>query len=182
MCATDDSFVSVQNEPIQIFCNRVLWGGYVQTLDTICVIEIRDHFFFLATCATSFRIMTPYFTEWINILPRTPSIWFLVDCNARSALFITPDRICCKGNPENQAQFDRSFLYLLLVTSLRFNLVYLCYQFVFSAAALHFLVRWISRLIALWSKGVYIPSLHFLWPWTLTSFFFVIGKWRPLFL
>ena len=51
----------------------------------------------------------------------------------------------------------------LLVASLRsqFSLVYLCVQFVFSAAALHFLVRWISRLIALWSKGVYIPSLHF---------------------
>ena len=39
--------------------------------------------------------------------------------------------------------------------------MYLCVQFVFSAAALHFLVRWISRLIALRSKGVYIPSLHF---------------------
>ena len=53
------------------------------------------------------------------------------------------------------------FFYLLLVASLRFSLVYLCIQFVFSATALHFLVRWISRLIALWSKGVYIPSLHF---------------------
>ena len=41
------------------------------------------------------------------------------------------------------------------------SLVYLCVQFVFSTAALHVLVRWISRLIALWSKGVYIPSLHF---------------------
>ena len=60
-------------------------------------------------------------------------------------------------------QCDRSFLDLLLVASLRsqFSLVYLCVQFVFSATALHFLVRWISRLIALWSKGVYIPSLHF---------------------
>ena len=53
--------------------------------------------------------------------------------------------------------------YLLLVASLRFSLVYLCIQFAFSPTALrfHFLVRWISRLIALWSKGVYIPSLHF---------------------
>ena len=41
------------------------------------------------------------------------------------------------------------------------SLVYLCVQFVFSTAALHVLVRWISRLIALWSKGVYILSLHF---------------------
>ena len=50
----------------------------------------------------------------------------------------------------------------LLLASLRsqFSLVYLC-QFVFSASVLHFLVRWISRLISLWSKGVYIPSLHF---------------------
>ena len=37
----------------------------------------------------------------------------------------------------------------------------LCIRFVFPATALHFLVRWISRLIALSSKGVYIPSLHF---------------------
>ena len=55
------------------------------------------------------------------------------------------------------------FVNLFLVASLRvqFSLVYLCVQFVFSATALHFLVRWISRLIALWSKGIYIPSLHF---------------------
>ena len=40
MCETDDSFVSVQIvKPIPIFCNRVLRGSYVQTLDTICVIE-----------------------------------------------------------------------------------------------------------------------------------------------
>ena len=57
--------------------------------------------------------------------------------------------------------------------------MYLC-QFVFSASALHFLVRWISRLIALWSKGVYIPSLHFFCennpePWPV--FFSSIGKW-----
>ena len=63
----------------------------------------------------------------------------------------------------------------LLLASLRsqFSLVYLCVQFVFSAAALHdhFLVRWISRLIALWYKGVYIPSLHFVrTTWTLISF------------
>ena len=33
------------------------------------------------------------------------------------------------------------FFYLLLVASLRFSLVYLCVHFVFSTAALHFLVR-----------------------------------------
>ena len=51
------------------------------------------------------------------------------------------------------------FFYLLLVASLRFSLVYLCIQFACDSP--HFLVWWISRLIALWSKGVYIPSLHF---------------------
>ena len=142
------------------FCEVVMfkpWKQYVWS-------KSGSLFFFLATCATSFRIMPPYFTTWVNnILLRTPSMWFLR-----------------KGNPENQAQGDCLFFYLLLVASLRFSLVYLCIQFACDSP--HFLVWWISRLIALWSKGVYIPSLHFLWPWTLTSFFFVIGKWRPLFL
>ena len=30
------------------------------------MIEIRDSFFFLTTCAASFRIMTPYFTMLVN--------------------------------------------------------------------------------------------------------------------
>ena len=93
--------------------------------------------------------------EWVNILLRTPPIWFFLDRNALCFSF------CCKRNRENQAQCDCSFFYLLLLASLRFSLVYLCIQFVFSATALPFLVRWISRLIALWSKGAYIPSLHF---------------------
>ena len=68
------------------------------------------------------------------------------------------------------------FFYLLLAASLRFSLVYLCVQFVFSAAVLHFLVRWINSKIALRSKGVYRPSLHFFCennpePWPI--FFFV---------
>ena len=48
-----------------------------------------------------------------------------------------------EGNPENQGSVIVLFFYLVLVTSLRsqFSLVYLCVQFVFSAAALHFLVR-----------------------------------------
>ena len=50
---------------------------------------------------------------------------------------------------------------LLIIIAQSLSLVYLCVQFVFTAAPLHFLVRWISRLISLWSKGVYIPSLHF---------------------
>ena len=58
-------------------------------------------------------------------------------------------------------------------------------QFEFSVTALHFLIRWMSRLIALWSKGIYIPSFHFFCennpePWPV--FFLSIGKWRPLFL
>ena len=41
----------------------------------------------------------------------------------------------------NQVQCDCSFFHFLLVASPRFGLVYLCVQFVFSAAAVHFLVR-----------------------------------------
>ena len=49
---------------------------------------------------------------------------------------------CCKGNPENQAQSSVIVLFnFLLVESLRFSLVYLCIQFVYTATALHFLVR-----------------------------------------
>ena len=145
-------------QPIPIFCNRVLWRSYVQTLDTVCVIEIRDSFFFSRHAQPPLALwLRALQCERINILLRTLSIWFMLDRNALRFSF------CCKGNPENQAQCDCSFFFdLLLVASLRFSLVYLCMQFVFSATALHFLVRWISRLIALWSKGVYIPSLHFL--------------------
>ena len=46
--------------------------------------------------------------EWINILLRTPSIWFLLDSNALRFSF------CCKGNPENQAQCDCSFFIFFL--------------------------------------------------------------------
>ena len=121
------------------------------------MIEIRDSFYFSGHEQPPLwlRLCTLQ-CEWINILLRTPSIWFLLDRNGlRFSLHM--------GNPETQAQYDCSFFFnLLLVASLRsqFSLVYLC-QFVFSASVLHFLVRWISRLIALWSKGVYIPSLHF---------------------
>ena len=109
-------------KPIPIFCNRVLWGSYVQTLDTTCVIEIRDSFCFLTTWATSFRIMTPYFTMWMNKYSAKDSVYWIFTRSWRSALFITPSRICSKGNPENQRLF---FFYLLLVARLRFSLVYL---------------------------------------------------------
>ena len=91
----------------------------------------------------------------------------------------TRGRICSKGNPENQAQCDFSFFfYLLLVASLRFSLVYLCVHFVFSTAALHFLVRWISRLIALCSKGAHIPSLHLFVRKTLNLDQFFLVHWQ----
>ena len=70
------------------------------------------------------------------------------------------------------------FFYLLLVASLRFSLVYLCVHFVFSTAALHFLVRWISRLIALWSKGARIPSLHLFVRKTLNLDQFFLVHWQ----
>ena len=58
--------------------------SYVQTLDTICVIEIRDSFFFFSRHAQPplelwLRTLQ---CEWINILLRTLSIWFLLDHNA----------------------------------------------------------------------------------------------------
>ena len=120
-------------------------------------------FLFLATWATSLwlRLCTLQ-CEWMNILLRTPSIWFLLDRNAlRFSLHMAESVV--REIQKTKRSVIVLFFNLLLVASLRsqFSLVYLCVQFVFSAAALHFLVRWISRLIALWSKGVYIPSLHF---------------------
>ena len=120
--------------------------------------------------------------EWINILLRTRSIWFLLDRNAlRFSLHMAESVV--REIQKTKRSVIVLFFYLLLVTSLRsqFSLVYLCIQFVFSAAALHFLVRW----IALWSKDVYIRSLHFFCenqpePWPV--FFSSIGRWRPLFL
>ena len=96
--------------------------------------------------------------EWINILLRTLSIWFLLDHNALRFSLHLAESVLKEIQKTNAAWL--LFSYLLLVGRLRFSLVYLCVSFVFSAAALHFLVRWI-RLIALWSKGIYIPSLHF---------------------
>ena len=101
--------------------------------------------------------------EWINILLRTPSIWFLLDRNGLRFSLHMDESVVREIQKPKRSMIVLFFFNLLLVASLRsqFSLVYLCVQFVFSATALHFLVRWISRLIALWSKGVYIPSLHF---------------------
>ena len=99
--------------------------------------------------------------EWINILLRTPSVWFLLDRNALR-FSLHKAEFVVREIQKTKRSMIVLFFNLLLVASLRsqFSLVDLG-QFVFSASALHFLVRWISRLIALWSKGVYIPSLHF---------------------
>ena len=107
MCATDDSY---QYKLFNLFPFSEIEFCYVQTLDKICVIKIRDSFFFLATCATSFRIMTPCFKMWVNKYSAKewiPSIWFLLDHNALHFSF------CCKRNPEDQAQCDCFFFFLL---------------------------------------------------------------------
>ena len=79
---------------------------------TICVIEIRDSFFF------SWHTQPPLGwwlctlqCEWINILLRTPSIWFLLD---RNALRFSLHMANCKENPETQAQCDSSFFIFFL--------------------------------------------------------------------
>ena len=127
------------------------------------MIEIRDSFYFSGHEQPPLwlRLCTLQ-CEWINILLRTPSIWFLLDRNGlRFSLHMAESVV--REIQKTKRSVIVLFFNLLLVASLRsqFSLVYLCVQFVFSEAALHFLVRWISRLIALWSKGVYILSLHF---------------------
>ena len=97
-------------QPIPIFCNRVLWRSYVQTLDTVCVIEIRDSFFFSRHAQPPLALwLRALQCEWINILLRTLSIWFMLDRNALRFSF------CCKGNPENQAQCDCSFFFIFFL-------------------------------------------------------------------
>ena len=57
---------------ITIFCNRVLWGSYVQALDTICVIKIRDSFFLSQHAQPPLGLwLHTSQCEWINILLRT---------------------------------------------------------------------------------------------------------------
>ena len=154
MFATDDSFVLVQTVyPIPIL-RKKSW--------TIYVIEIRDSFYFSRREQPSLWLRhCTLECEWINILLRTPSVWFLLDRNALR-FSLHKAEFVVREIQKTKRSMIVLFFNLLLVASLRsqFSLVDLG-QFVFSASALHFLVRWISRLIALWSKGVYIPSLHF---------------------
>ena len=107
----------------------------------------------LATPETSSRIMTPHLAytigEYTFCLGLRPFdfCWILTICVFSLRLTDSVAREFQK------IQRDCSFFNLLHVASLRFSLVFLCVQFAFSASALHFLVRWISRLIALWSQG-----------------------------
>ena len=129
---------------------------------TIYVIEIRDSFYFSRHEQPSLWLRhCTLECEWINILLRTPSVWFLLDRNALR-FSLHKAEFVVREIQKTKRSMIVLFFNLLLVASLRsqFSLVDLG-QFVFSASALHFLVRWISRLIALWSKGVYNPSLHF---------------------
>ena len=88
--------------------------------------------------------------EWINILLRTPSIWLLLDSNAlRFSLHLAECVVREIQKTKRSVIFHFFFFYLPLVASLRFSLVSLCVHFVFSAAALHFLVRLTSKLIPL---------------------------------
>ena len=149
MFATDDSSVQTVY-PIPILLKSL--GQYVWSKSGILRHEQPPLWLWLSTLQC----------EWINILLRFPSIWFLLDRNAlRFSLHMAESVV--REIKKTKRSVIVLFFNLLLVASLRsqFSLVYLCVQFVFSAAALHFLVRWISRLIALWSKGVYIRSLHF---------------------
>ena len=146
MCATDDSLVSVQTVshlfPFSVR-NRVLWSSYVQTLDTICVIENRDSFFFSRHAQLPLGLwLRALQCEWISILLRTQGFFFFFSRHAQLPLglwlralqcewisillrtpslldlkalrFSSPGQICCKGNPENQVQCDcSSFIFLL---------------------------------------------------------------------
>ena len=86
------------------FCEVVMFKPWTQYVWS----KWGTLFFFLSTCATSFRIMTPCFTMWVNkYSAKTPSIWFLLD---RNALRFSLHMANCKENPETQAQCDSSFL------------------------------------------------------------------------
>ena len=137
------------------------------------MIEIRDSFFFLATCATSFMIMTLSFTMCVNKCSAKDSVYLVFAWSYNALRFSLHMAESVVREIEKTKRSVIVFFYILLVTSLRsqFSLVHLCIQFVFSATVLH--------------KRVYIPSLHFFcennpesWP----VFFSSIGRWRPLFL
>ena len=85
--------------------------------------------------------------EWINILLRTPSIWFLLARNALRFSLHLAKSVVRKIQKTKRSVIVHFFIFLKRLSKL--SLVSLCVHFVFFAAALHFFVRWISRLIAL---------------------------------
>ena len=63
--------------------NCLSYSHFAQKPWTICVIEIRDSFFSRDMSNLLYDYDTVFLQcEWINILLRTPSIWFLLDLNA----------------------------------------------------------------------------------------------------
>ena len=54
----------------------VFWRKYVQTLDNMCD-RNQGFFFFLVTYATSFRMMTLYFTMWVNKYSAKDSVYLV---------------------------------------------------------------------------------------------------------
>ena len=76
----------------------------------------------------------------MNIPLRTPSVWLLLDRNALRFSLQLAESVVLREIQKTKRS-DCSFFNLLLVASLRFSSVYLFDQFVFSAAALLFLVR-----------------------------------------
>ena len=116
--------------------------------------------------------------EWINILLRTPSIWFLLDRNSLCfSLHLAESvvREIKKTKPSVIVLF-----YLLLVASLRFSLVYLCVQFVYifcgSPSFLGKMNKYINRSVVWRRFYSLLPFLLREQPWTLTSFCSSIGK------
>ena len=89
------------------FCEVVMFKPWTQ-----CVIEVRDSFFFLTTCVTSFRIMTPYFTMWVNKYSaiRTLSIWFLLDHNALRFLLHLAESVLKEIKSRKPTECDCSFV------------------------------------------------------------------------
>ena len=92
---------------------------------TICVIEIRDSFFFSRHAQPPLGLwLRTLQCEWINILLRTLSIWFLLDRNALRFSLHLAESVLKEIQKTNAVWLF--FFYLLLVARLRFSLVYLC--------------------------------------------------------
>ena len=142
MCATDDGFVSVQtaifpfsstSSFVKQLCSNL---GYNK-----CDRKLR---FFFLSCDSSnplnfgLWLRTLQYIKWIDsIMLRASSIWFLLDLNAlRFSLPALTDSVAREFQKTKRIVI---FLNLVYVASLRFSLVFLCVQFLFSAAALHLL-------------------------------------------